>query len=276
MAKPQEAKKEVSVTTLRPGIPEFLKEEVKADAGKGVSEDQADNLVPLIYVLDAKSPAVDEKDPRHIKGAKPGSIWLRNFVDPIVDGEVGISFQPCYFSKDWVEWVLRTRGGGFVGRYPWNADTDFGQPKEAKQVPHPENPKKTIWVLPNGNEVKETRYHAGYVFAANGVVVPYVIPMTSTGHTVSKNWMFTMLGHRTPDGKPEPSFARLYRLKTRQRTNAQGKWYVFEPNDDGYVKSVEDYRRGKDLHDAFASGAKQAEADAVAETEEADPAKQEM
>jgi hypothetical protein len=39
--------------------PAFLADRIKADAGKGVSSSQADNIVPLIYILQALSPQVN-------------------------------------------------------------------------------------------------------------------------------------------------------------------------------------------------------------------------
>lgn len=240
-------------TATQSGVPDFLKDQVSRDAGQGVSTDREDNLVPLIYVLQSNSPQVDSNTQAYLEGAKPGTIWLRNYSSPLVDGAEGILFQPCYFSKDWVEWVLRSAGGGFVGRHE-------EKPPDAVEKPDPQNPKKMRWLLPNGNEVKETRYHAGYVVTKDGAV-PFVIPLSSSGHTVSRNWMFTMMSKRTPDEKIVPSYACLYRLKTRQRSNAQGKWYVLDVTDAGYVTTAEDYARGKSLHDAFVSGEKTAAAE---------------
>lgn len=260
-------------TTPSNQVPDFLRDQVKQDAGHGVSTKAEDSLVPLIYILDAKSPQCDQNDPRYIPGARAGAIWLRNFSDPIIDGNTGFLFQPCYFSKDWVEWVPRERGGGFVGRFPWNDETEFGQPAVAEQKPHPENPKKMRWMLPNGNEVKETRYHSGYVILEDGRPLPFVIPLSSTGHTVSRNWMFTMMSKRTETGEIIPSYACLYRLTTRQRSNVQGKWYSFEVSDQGFVKSTPDYERGKALFKAFETGEKMADAeDATASDGSAAPA----
>lgn len=246
-----------------------MMEAMQGDAGAGVSTDQADNLVPLIYVLDAKSPQVDENDAKYIRGAKPGSIWLRNYSTPIVEGSAGVLFQPCWFYKDWVEWRLRTQGGGFVKAHEWNDDLDdgtedAGRPKEAKKGPHPENPKKEIWFMANGNEVKCTRHHVGFVLFPEGQFAPFAISLSSTGHTTSKNWMFTMMNNRLPNGQPEPSYARGYRLRTKQRSNAQGKWYVLEHMDEGYVAAgvwgMDQYRRGKLLHEAFKAGTAKVEA----------------
>jgi hypothetical protein len=229
--------------------PAFLSDAVANDAGKGVSTDQSDNLIPLIYVLQPLSPACNKRDPAHIEGAEPGALWLKNSAHPIVDGETGIVFQPCYFSKDWVEWVPRENGGGFAGRHPT-------LPKEAKEHRDPKNPQKVKYVMPNGNECIETRYHAGFVLTPQGPL-PYVIPMSSTAHTASRQLMF-MMNSKQMNGKKLPSWACTYRLKTKQKSNAAGTWFTWAIEDEGYVSSLEQYNLGKSLFDAFNTGAKTA------------------
>ena len=236
------------------GLPATLVERMQIDAGKGVSTAQEDNLVPLIYVLQALSPQVNKRNSEYLEGAEPGAIWLRNSPTPIVNGDEGIIFQPCHFSKDWVEWVPRDAGGGFVGRHP-------ACPADAKRQEDPKNPNKVKFVRPNGNEVMETRYHVGFVVTANGPL-PYVIPMSSSGHTASKQWMFMMNSKLLANNKKAASFAYLYRLKTKQRTNALGTWFTWDISDEGMVQTVDEYDRGCTLYEAFASGAKQVEAPA--------------
>lgn len=242
--------------------PAALASLAKKDAGKGVSTAQEDNLIPLIYVLQAQSPQVNKRNAgSYIAGAEAGSIWLRNFSDPIVAGEEGFLFQPCHFSKDWVEWIPRDNGGGFVGRHA-------ELPKDAKKVSDPKNPSKVRYVRKNGNEIIETRYHVGNVITAKYGAVPYVIPLTSSGHTVSRDWMFRMNSKQLPTGDKAPSWMCLYRLRTKERTNAAGTWFTWDISDEGWVQSEEDYLRGASLHEAVTSGAKAVEADTFSETEE--------
>lgn len=251
-----------AVTTKEAGaVPAHIKSYAGLDTsgGRGVSTDASDNLVPLIYVLQSNSPQVDANSAQYLEGAKGGSIWLRNLASPLVDGSEGIVFQPCFFYKEWVEWRQRQNGGGFVGRHGWNdktaSDADGpGRPPEAKKVPHPEHKDKEIWVMPSGNEVIETRYHVGFVITDTGPV-PYVIPLKSTGHTFSKNWMFSMNQERL-DGKPLDSWLSYWRLTTRQRSNSAGKWYMFEAKKEGWAPTADDVDRGQKLFEAFVSGQK--------------------
>ena len=231
-------------------VPAAIAAQMKQDAGKGVSTAQEDNLVPLIYVLQPLSPQVEKGNDAQIEGAEPGSIWLKNAPEPIVDGEEGILFQPCSFQKNWVEWIPRDNGGGLVG-------ITEDCPKEAKE----EKDGNVIkYVMPNGNEVKETRYHYGFVHIGNERL-PYCIPLTSTGHTVSRDLMSRMRSKHLPDGTPAPSWAYLYRLKSVRKQNKKGTWYQFTIEDHGWVETADDYNLGKALYQSLERGEKRAALD---------------
>src|SRR5258708_4431967 len=79
--------KQVATTT-----DEDLLNALKSSPG-GLSKDQADNLIPFIYVLQPLSPQVMKGDAARIEGAEAGDIWLRN--GPVIKGEDGMLFQPC-------------------------------------------------------------------------------------------------------------------------------------------------------------------------------------
>jgi hypothetical protein len=260
------AKAAASEETNLPSVPEpgtvpaFLKESVVKDAGKGVSTRAEDNLVPLIYILQAQSPQAQRKDPNYVEGGEAGAIWLRNSGVPAINGDDGILFQPCYFHVDWVEWIPRSKGGGFVGRH-------LERPADAEQKQDPQNPNKFRWVRPNGNEVVQTRYHTGYVIFED-MAIPYVIPMTSSGHTVSRNWMF-MMNRKKAFGVKPPSWACLYRLRTKPRTNAAGTWMTWDISDAGWVQEQDEYNRGEELNNSFEAGEKMVET--PVQFEEVDP-----
>ncbi len=194
---------------------------------------------------------MNKKNPAYVQGAENGDILLRHSANPLVKGETGITFQPCFFEKYWVEWVPRDGGGGFVARHA-------ELPEVAKREEDPKNPNKVRFIMPNGNEVIETRAHIGLVYQSGQPPQPYVIPMTSSGHTVSRAFMFSMNSKMVGEDKA-PSWACLYLLKTKERSNAAGTWATWDISDAGWVQSEEDYNRGKALNDAFAAGEKTSE-----------------
>jgi hypothetical protein len=235
------------------GPPAELANRFAADAGKGLSTDQADNMVPLIYLLQAGSPQVKKGDPNRIEGAEAGDFWLRNATDPIIKGEDGLLFQPCYFEKDFVEWQPNRQG--LVARH-----RDI--PNDVTEEPHPKNPNRKILVRENGNEIAETRYHIGRILNRDPPL-SYIITFTSTGHTVSRNWMF-MMNSKQYRGVKVPSFARSYWLNTLVKTKGPDSWFMVTVKDGDWV-SAEDYAAGEALYNAFNTGAKVAEAPAATE-----------
>lgn len=258
MAKPpvksahEEEQKAVAVRPTS-ALPDFLQEVAQEDAGKGTSQLAADNLVPLIYLLQTNSPQVNKRNPAYVEGAEAGHIWLRNSAIGTVDGEEGILFQPCYFTADWVEWLPAR--GGYAGRHDGGPDEPPAHLNAIEKEIEEDGNIKKRWVLPNGNIVVYTRYHIGYVVMED-TVLPYVIPLSSTGHTVSRGWMTMMNTKKITGGKPAPSWACLYRIKTKFTSNAQGEWFKFEVTDAGWVNSLADYERGRALNESFVSGEK--------------------
>jgi hypothetical protein len=239
-------------------LPAAIADRVREDAGKGVSTDISDNLVPLIYVLQANSPPAMRGHARYIDGAQAGDMWLRNAPeeDQIVSSDEGFVFQPCYFQKEWVEWQPERKG--FAGRHKTRPDV-----AEQQEVEGDDGKSRMAWLMPNGNRVVETRYHAGIVHLDDGRRLEYMIPLSSTGHTVSKAWMFSMNQETDGEGNKLPSFALLYRLKTNLVTRDNNSWYMYSVSKEGYVETVEDYERGRALYEGFASGAKRADEEAA-------------
>lgn len=247
------------------GMDPALFNKMKSDPGGGLSKDQADNMVPLIYLLQPLSPQVMKGDPERIPDAEAGDVWLRNAEKPIIKGEVGMLFQPCYFYKDIVEWIPNR--GGFVGRHDIaclpNVSTKKGwtgtltDVKEIKDEEEPNAPPRYVRSS-NNNEVVETRYFVGNVYFEDGrLPLPFVIPLSSTGHSFGKQWMFLQNSQCLPDGSQiDKSWAVIYRLKTSMKTNTKGSWYMYTVQKERMIGTMDEFERGAALNKAFASGEK--------------------
>jgi hypothetical protein len=232
-------------------------EELEKYADQGLSKSAADNLVPLIYILQKGSPQVDEDSQSYIDGAKAGNIWLRNAPNPLITSDEGLLFQPCYFEISWLEWIPRERGGGFVARHPNLPKAEKCPVADVITSVDPRNPNKIKYTRPNGNELIMNRNHIGYALN-NGMALPYVIPMSGTGHTTSRTWMMVMNQRLTASGKSVPSWDGIYRMRTRSRTNQMGTWHMWEITFERRANKAE-FIRGRTLHEAFVSGAQAAE-----------------
>lgn len=259
-----------SVTTIN-----ALTELMRQSAGQGVSKAQEDNLIPLIYVLQSNSPQCMHKHEKQIVGAHAGNIWLRNAADdPLIDGDEGMLFQPCYFSKMWVEWIPDR--GGFVASHPQRPKAAY----EGEVVKEDGSPARA-WLMPNGNHLVETRSHVGHVLRKGSAPLPYTIPLSSTGHTVSKGWMTNINALQFQDGSTLPSYGAVWRLKTKLFSKNNRNWfqYVIEREcrlDDadaekklsGMCDPMRLYMMGKALYLAFEGGEKIIDVGEVGEVEE--------
>lgn len=243
-------------TLSKSGPSQALMEKMGTSRGTGLSTNQSDNMIPLIYVLQAQSPQVLKKNPAYINGAEAGDIWLRNAMDPIIKGEEGMLFQHCAFDKEWVEWVPRDDGGGFVGRYPIKKPSDETTPPVADAESYDDEGVQR-WRRKNGNELILTRYHIGNVLRTDRMI-PFVVPFTSTGHTTSRQWMFMMNQQVLPDGGIADGCACVYRLKVIPKSNKKGDWFAFDVQFEGWA-SDEMYARGKQLAAAFDRGDRRVE-----------------
>lgn len=227
-------------------------EEAEAMAGAGTSQDADDNIVPIVRRLQALSPQLNDGLPEYIEGAKTGDVYLKDDDPQIIKGDQGFYFQPCAFYKDVVEWKPRESGGGLVARHP-------EMPADAEDDVDPKNgrPIKTR----NGNLLVDTRYHAGFLILPDGTAKPYAIPMKSTDHTISRMWMNQMNAKKLKSGNVMPSFMNIYKLRTKNKTNAAGTWKTWEITFVRQIEADEEWNRGKALYDAFNAGERAIEID---------------
>lgn len=236
------------IVPIRGELPAELLEDTAKDAGMGVSFKQEDQLLPLIYVLQQMSPAVDKRGDNYIEGAEPGDFWLRNAIDPIAKGEQGIVTIPCEMQRTWIEWLPNRQG--FVARHD---APPIGM--KASVVRDDSGREKQVLVNnENGNIIQDTRE---FFLLVDGA--PYVLPCTGTKHTFARQWnTFYKQFHHPKTGDVMPSFHRKYRLTTVPASNAIGKWFGLKFQDEGYVTKPE-YDMAKALCLAVRKGEKRAE-----------------
>lgn len=255
----QVEKKMNNVVPIKSQLPANMDEFLEQHAGEGTSQRSEDNVIPLLYLLQDGSPQVKSREPKYIVGANAGDILLTS-TQHLYKGSEGILFQPCAFEINWTIWVPRDQGGGFRGRCP---DVE-GAPEYAgaEKYPDPKNARFERWHVKDETgkwlEMNQVRNHYGFLIDPDLGPIPALLPLTSTGHQVSKNWMVQMNSHRLPNGAVAPSYAYSYRLVSTIRKNPG--------NPDSFTWAVRDGARlsdqqifmGYQLHADIASGAKQA------------------
>lgn len=282
VAKPAASKNKnvPAVTKNKTNVPANADDMTKmmaADSGKGVSTKSSDNIVPLIYVLQAQSPQVLKQKQEFIKGSEAGDFWFRGTKE--VNKELLVVL--AHMSVEWVEW--RPNRGGFVGRH------GSERPAEATYVKDPKNPKKGAWELENGNYVAETREHALIVVdPESGSWSAYVLPLSGSNHGVARQWM-TNAGRKRVPGTDDraPLFGYAWKLTTVPKSNDDGDWFGLAVEDGGeegeelltwnLPNGPEIYRAARQLNADFETGKKTSEQaddiqddDAGDESEESD------
>jgi hypothetical protein len=231
-----------------------LLDEAARDAGKGVSTDPADRIIPLLYILQSGSPAVAKRGNAHIPDAEAGDFWLRNAAsNPIRSGITGINVLNCGMVRRWVEW--RPNRQGYV--------TEHDQP--------PADTEDVITRDEAGNEkVIQVRRSNKHVIEDTRKIfllidgMPYVFPCKGTLHTFARSWQthLVQLLHPTT-GKLLPSFYHRYRLTTAPVDNAKGKWFSVKFDDLGPGESRAEYAAGKRLNDMVERGVARTETPTV-------------
>ena len=222
-------------------VEQELLDQIAADAGAGFEEATRDAFaIPFLRVLQDLSPQVKKKMAGYVEGARPGQIY--NTVTKEVEERVRVI--PCYYSQSFIEWVPRdAKGGkeggakGFVAAHPPGSPIIHKAVREGSRN-----------ILPNGNELQDTRQHFVLVLREDGSTEQAMIAMASTQLKVSRRWMSQMKAAMIPhNGRliPAPSFAWSYALSSEEEANEQGSWYSWVIADRERVVDPDVYARAR-------------------------------
>ena len=188
-------------------------------AGEGQEYISArDVKLPILKILYANSPVLDESDGKYIASAKQGDIY-NEVTGSLWKGKEGIVVVPCLYINTFNEWKDK---GDSPGR-PIKIHTD---PSVMSDTNRGDDNKDR---LPNGNYVEDTGNH--FVFILDKDYVPQeqsLIAMKSTQKKKSKTWNSMMQTRRMPGKKGyfrPPTWATTYRLTTTKESNSQNSWY---------------------------------------------------
>lgn len=230
--------------------------------GLGYSERIEDSLVPILSILQDNSGEVKKKHDRYIEGAEPGDMIIRS-RKRVLKGDVGMLFIPAGFQHMWVEWNGEPGEGFPVRQYLFD-----DKPDSAEEVDDPNNEDRTIWRMPNGNRIVDTRYHYGYMVEPGGDPSQLVIPMSGTNHSVSRGWTSLMKELRVPGTSHKaPSWFHAYMLTTVFSQRGALSWYKYSVNPvvDGWVGDAGLRGAGKELAESVSENKVQADIAAEAE-----------
>lgn len=223
-----------------------------ADAGAGIEGADRDSYaIPFLAVLQPMSPQIET-----VKGAKAGML-INTVTNEIYESAKII---PCAFQRRWVRWGAREAGGGFKGEFTTaevNAIRERGEVKDLEgRLYYPlqdgsVNPKRC-------DRLADTRSHYSLLVTGADLGIPIVLALTSTGIRVSKNLMSRIEGKKIRNSAgalvTAPSFSTIYNVRTEQKANESGKWWlpVIEPV--GEVTNPSLYAMAKAFHAQVMAG----------------------
>ena len=224
-----------------------LAEAITADAGArmGFEEVTTDDLqMPFVRILHAMSPQLKKSDASFIGGAGQGDIF-NTVTGQVWRGEKGILVLPVYYQLKYIEFVLRSQGGGFVSELAGNS----------QEVKNAVRDKDThMEMLESGNELVKTAQHYVQIVHEDGSLEQAIIDMKKTQLKKSRLWNSMMMMQRE-EGKVKPSFSNVYRLSTTEDSNDKGSWYTWTIKLEGPAPSKDAYLEARGFYENVSSGA---------------------
>lgn len=256
----EQAKEDSTALSLigGPGPTELSNEELEGLSGLGYSDKAEDRLVPIIAILQDNSGEVKKNGSRFVEGAESGDLICRA-LQKIFAADGTAVFQPCAYTRMWVEWEGAPGEGSVVAQHAYE-----DMPADAKEVPDPQNSERKMWVRESGTRLVDTRFHFGYMITHDGAFAA-VIPMAGTNHTVSRAWTSLMEQYQLPGGNKAPAWFRAYSLKSQFVERGNQSWYKFKIEDRGWVTARDQRDAGRRLFESVTAG------DVMAATEEVAP-----
>jgi len=188
-------------------------------AGQGAENITArDAKLPILKILYANSPVLDESDGKFMESARQGDIY-NEVTGSLYKGKNGIIVVPCLYINTFNEWKDR---GDSPGR-PIAIHTD---PSVMQKTSRADDGKDR---LESGNYIEDTGNHFVYILDKDGKPLESaLITMKSTQKKKSKLWN-SMIQSRRMKGKNgffcPPSWATAYKLITTKESNSQNSWY---------------------------------------------------
>lgn len=179
-----------------------------------------DFQIPMLYIGQKLSAAIDEEEDSYIKGCVEGDIYntVSRGIVYVAKDDRPLPFIPCHFRVRVLEWAPDR--GGLVAIHDDRLILTTADGVDDKGKP-------TL----NDNSLVETAEYVGFIQLENGRWQQVMIPMSSSNMRCSRT-LNTMISEYKPDwwtveGAAPPSFMRQYLLTTERREKGENKWRAF-------------------------------------------------
>lgn len=208
-------------------------------SGTGFEDTKGSDLsIPFINLLQSNSPEVEEEI---AAGAKAGDMF-NTVTGELIKGDKGFVFQPIHKEEAWVEWIPRSKGGGFVTTHDPAGKIVQGiiEAHGGSRIPPKGSDGKRIPFKCDGNEIIETYYVYGLLLNDEGTEVESfaILSFSSTKIKAYRDWLTSMYLIK---GKP-PMFANRARIKSVKQKNELGTFanFAISPLKETWAKSLID------------------------------------
>jgi hypothetical protein len=246
------------------GLPAFLKGNQYADfVDEGLEQADADSFaVPFLRILQSNSPQVKKTDGRYVEGASEGML-INTVTQEIFDPTaVELKIVPVYYRRAFMEWKADERGG-YVAEH--------SVPDGLELLKECERDDKNRDILPNGNQLSDTRYHYVIIVRPDGTYEPAIITMERTQTKKSKRLNSDIDIKKKSKGVPYMQ-AFLYNIGVEGESKGENSWWGWDLSFSGLVEDQDLFDTAVDFHNRIRAGeikeATDSLSDPVSETEE--------
>lgn len=196
-----------------------IAEMYEEDAGAGFENFDSDSIkIPFLVILQDLSPQVKKSNPKYLEDAEVGMIFdsVREILYP---GEDGIEVVPCGYKRSFIEW--KPDRGGFVVEHPIYEGLALLRTCVRNE--------RNQDILPNGNQLADTRTHFVLARGSDGSFTPAAVSMASSQIKNSKLWNARMDDIKFPSKSGRkytpPMYAHVWRLTTAVEKKGENEWY---------------------------------------------------
>lgn len=241
-------------------LPAFLKDKKYADF-QDAGLEQADKdafAIPFLRILQSTSPQVKRTSGKAIEGAAEGMLYntvSQEFLDTV---KVATHIVPVYYRRAFMEWKVREEGGGYVAEHSPAEGVHLLATTERDELNRD--------ILPNGNQLSDTRYHYIMLVHEDGTFEPLIVTMERTQLKRSKRLNSDINLKRK--AKCVPGAALMYKVGVEAESKDENSWWSWDLKFSGLVQDQALFDSAIEFQDQIRAGEIKEATDSLVDTDD--------
>lgn len=210
-------------------------QELLADAAEFKQEYTRDEIVvPFLRILQGNSPQLKPGGADYVEGAVQGMFFNTATREVYNSSKDKLLVVPVAHVHEFVEWVPKTAGGGYVAAYSVGEGSRIVTAKEGSMdIILPNSPLGTP-----GNQLQETiTYTCLLINPEKQTASPVLVSFASTAFQTARRWNAAHFNRRivlsNGQSVQPPMFRNVARLTAKIKSNDVNSWYVPDIEDAG-------------------------------------------